>query len=341
MSAMLQLAMALCLLSFSVQAQTSAVIDAYQHGLYLQHTRGKLPEAIEQFDSALRTGSQTRPKEILLQKTECYDWQGQENNKRQSIAALRNHQPELCQRIGSAKDFPAQSDLVMHFDLQRLGFDQLLRHGEVAYGQPPQMVDLNHIKRKIGFDPRKDIKRITLGLALQNESFPVAHWVARLEGRFEQCNPKRLLEQIDTIIQTLHNPDCDSLRINSTAKGYRIETDCPIAKASSVISKKQQQFWTLHIKHNKQLIKLSLACLDPQTILIGEQHGLIQHLKVLSNKAVGLCGNRRLWHSVPLISPGADFWLLLSPDEILHQVHQLQDSLGLPTYLPELLVWSL
>ena len=94
---------------------------AYQEGLFFQRTVGNLEKALKSYDRALEAATKAEDpgllESILLRRAECFKLLGKDNQQQTTIAALQKETRAEAARLGVARYFPPESDMIVLFFL--------------------------------------------------------------------------------------------------------------------------------------------------------------------------------------------------------------------------------
>ncbi len=349
-----------CMLALPVasSAQQGVAGDAYQAGLYLQRTRGELDDALAAFQRAVdSTGAGAVAVQVLLQQAECLEWAGRSEQKRRTITALKARAETADALLGPAGIFPAESDLILHLDIERLRLAPLLRRLRIDFDQEVEGgEEFEKVVAELGIDPRRDIRRLTLGLSLSgDDERPVDHWVVHLEGELAGFREgvvadlaRALAEEADDGGGSELSLDVDETTDDRLMLEIRREEGPGAAKSPALRKdiRVKVEHGTLHGRRvlmaraegapaGGGAVEVGLARLDEHTLLIGERRGLDRTLAAMAGESVGLRANPKLWRIAERLPADAGFWLMLSPDEILRRAEKIQGALGWGDELPE------
>ena len=156
---------------------------AYQEGLFFHRTVGNLEKALKSYDRALKAATDaedsTLLESILLRRAECYQLLGQDNQQQTTIAALQKKKKGTTARLGAARFFPPESDMIIQVDLAALLSAPLLEKLDVK--AEIDVEELEQAKKLLGFDPLKDLHKVTVGVTLSDSvTMPAEHWLIHL-----------------------------------------------------------------------------------------------------------------------------------------------------------------
>lgn len=315
-------------------AQAEAAEDAYYLGLYLQHARGDLDAARQAFEDSLAAAPQDAGgmrEEALRRRAEIERLRG---NPARAISTLAAAPPSpSADALGPARFFPPQMEVVGQVRLAELLASPLLQKFDVAKQIPAQ--ELEKIAATLGFNPLKDIQRLTLAatipegsaLALtlsgEDESRPPAkdrrragtasasahlplarlHFLIAAEGRFAGFKADKLIEAARAV-----KPDqvpVESLRLQGVA-------------VSAVT-----------IDDEGQKARLGLCRLDDSTLVLGDLQSLEEMLAARAGQKPGLSENPVLKALIEGVKPGAMVWLAAPAQRILDAAPELRRALKL------------
>ena len=325
-------------------AQTDPAEDTYQNAQYLQWTRGDLGSALESYKTLGGTKG-VRAEAALLRQVECLGWSGRSVEGHDAVAALVSREDPAFARLGPARFFPAESDLVLHLDLKALGLSRALDAlrfkwaGPKSDEQEPRAV-LHNPFDELGVAGH-DLHEISLGLSLaKDDSAAVGHWVARIEGRLGNLSD----DAVEAVVRWLAFQasaaaiDASGLIVDQTdqglwvvelpeaccrREGLKIETSRSMLHGRSVL-----WFSVEGPRIPAGGFSLGLVRIDSETILLGERRSLTWTLAAMAGEQVGLRAAPRLWNIARQLPTQAGLWIVLVPDEIMLQAQRVLAVLG-------------
>jgi hypothetical protein len=248
-------------------------------------------------------------------------------------------------RLGQARFFPAESDLILHLDLRALGLSQALDALRFKWVDPkgdeeePRSVLLNPFD-ELGVAGH-DLHRISLGLSLaKDDSAAVGHWVARIEGRLGNLSEDAVEAVVRWLAFQASAPalDASGLFVDQTDQGLWVvelaEACCSreglkIESSRSMLHGRSVQWFSVEgPRIPAGGFSVGLVRLDAETILLGERRSLRWTLAAMAGEQVGLRAAPRLWNIARQLPTNAGLWIALVPDEIMLQAQRVLAVLG-------------
>jgi hypothetical protein len=289
---------------------------AYQEGLFFQRTIGNLEKALNSYDRALQAATEVEDsgllESILLRRAECFKLLGRENQQQTEIAALQKETRAATARLGSARFFPPESDMIVQVDLAALLsaplFERLKMEAEINQEELKQAIQI------LGFDPLKDLHKLTVGVTISdNYNLPAEHWLIHLEGRLTGFRPDRLIESSKQLSPGV---------LPRTKKIYGADV----------------LVFKLPLPDEEvKVMTVGVAFLGKQGILAGELKGLESALAARAGKAPGLSANPKLARLTGQVPENSTFWLVGVPTRIVEKLQKMGPNMipSLPNNLPE------
>lgn len=289
---------------------------AYQEGLFFQRTVGNLEKALQSYDRALEAATQAEDpgllESILLRRAECFKLLGKENQQQTTIAALQKETRSEAARLGVARYFPPECDMIIHVDLAALLKSPLLQKlnlkAEIDAKELEQAIQI------LGFDPLEDLHKVTVGVTISdNESLPAEHWLIHAEGNLAGFRPDRLIESGEKHIPGM---------LPRTRKIHGV--DVLVFKVP--LPDEQVKVMTIGV-----------AFLGKQGVMAGDLKVIRSTLAARAGKAPGLSANPKLAGLTGQVPKDSTFWLAGVPTQIIRKLEKMGQKKipGLPANLPE------
>jgi hypothetical protein len=290
---------------------------AYQEGLFFQRTVGHLEKALKSYDRALEAATDAEDsrllESILLRRAECYKLLGRENQQQTIIAALQKEKKATAARLGAARFFPPESDMIVQVDLAALLaslslLDKLNLKAEIGSEEIEKTFEL------LGFDLLKDLHKVTVGITLSDsETMPAERWLIHAEGRFSGFRPDRLIEV-----------------------GKKLAPGV-LPRTKKIHGVNVLVFKVPLPQEKVKVMTVGVAFLDDSEILAGDLKVLKSALATRAGKAPGLSANPRLARLIGQVPENSTFWLAGVPTQIINKIQKMEHMHfpGLPKNLPE------
>jgi len=289
---------------------------AYQEGLFFQRTVGNLEKALRSYDRALEVATEVENTDllesILLRRAECFELLGRDKQQETAIAALQKETRAESARLGVARFFPPESDVIIQVDLAELLSAPLLKKLNVKAEIDPE--ELKQAVALLGFDPLKDLHKLTVGVTISdNENLPAEHWLVHAEGNLAGFQPDRLIEsgekQIPGMLprnRKIHGVDVLVFKLPLPDEQVKVMT-------------------------------VGVAFLGKQGIMAGDLKAVKATLAARAGKAPGLSANPKLAGLTGQLPKDATFWLAGVPAQIIKKIEKMRQKTipGLPNNLPE------
>jgi hypothetical protein len=289
---------------------------AYQEGLFFQRTVGNLEKALRSYDRALETATEVEDsvllESILLRRAECFELLGRDQQQQTTIAALQKETRDEAARLGVARHFPPESDVIIQVDLAALLSAPLLEKLNIK-----AEIDAKELEQAIallGFDPLKDLHKVTVGVTISdNENLPAEHWLIHAEGDLAGFRPDRLIEsgekQIPGMLprnRKIHGVDVLVFKLPLPDEQVKVMT-------------------------------VGVAFLGKQGFMAGDLKAVKSTLAARAGKAPGLSANPKLAGLTGQVPKDSTFWLAGVPTQIIKKLEKMSRKQipGLPANLPE------
>ena len=289
---------------------------AYQEGLFFQRTIGNLEKALLSYDRALEAATKVEDsnllESILLRRAECFKLLGKDNRQQSTIAALHKETRDEASRLGVARFFPPESDMIVQVDLAALLSSPLLKKLNVKAEINPR--ELEQAIALLGFDPLKDLHKLTMGVTVSdNENLPAEHWLLHAEGDLSGFRPDRLIESGEKHIpgmlpknRKIHGVDVLVFKLPLPDERVKVMT-------------------------------VGVAFLGKQGVMAGDLKAVKATLAARAGKAPGLAANPKLAGLTGQVPQNATFWMAGVPTQIIKKIEKMRQKNipGLPANLPE------
>ncbi len=307
------------LIAFATAAAASPMSAslAYQEGLFFQRTVGDLEKALKLYDRAMKEAADAEDgdllESILLRRAECFDLLGRENEQQITIASLREETRAANTRLGYARFFPPESDIIVQVDLAALLSSPLVERLDIKTEIKSEEID--KVVQLLGINPLKDLHKVTMGLTLsENEKMPAEHWLVHFEGNLSALDTERLSKSGEQLAPGKSPP---------TRKIHDVDVlgfDLPVPEEKG------------------KVMTVGVAPLGQEGILAGDIKSVESALAARAGKAAGLSANTQLANLAAQVPPDSTFWLAGLPNQIVKKLQKMgQIELpGLPQNLPEL-----
>jgi hypothetical protein len=289
---------------------------AYQEGLFFQRTVGNLEKALQSYDRALEVATKVEDSDllesILLRRAECFKLLGKDNQQQTTIAALQKETKTEAARLGVARYFPPESDMIIQVDLAALLSAPLLEKLNVKAEIDPK--ELEQAIQILGFDPLKDLHKITMGVTISDsETMPAEHWLIHAEGDLADFRLDRLIESTDQL-----------------APGVLPRTR-KIHGENVLVMKVPLP------KEKIKVMTIGVAFLGKDGVLAGDLKAVKSTLAARAGKAPGLSANPKLAGLTGQVPKESTFWLAGVPTQIIRKIEKMgrKKIPGLPANLPE------
>ena len=289
---------------------------AYQEGLFFQRTVGNLEKALKSYDRALETATEVEDPDlvesILLRRAECFELLGRDQQQQTTIAALQKETKSETARLGVARYFPPESDVIIQVNLAALLSAPLFKKLDVKAEINSQ--ELEQIIKVLGFDPLKDLHKLTVGVTISdNENLPAEHFLIHAEGDLAGFRPDRLIESGKQQIPGM-------LPSNRKIHGVNVLV------------------FKLPLPDEQvKVMTVGVAFLGKQGLMAGDLKAVEAALAARAGKAPGLAANPKLAGLTGQVPKDATFWLAGVPTQIIKKIEKmsLKKIPGLPQNFPE------
>lgn len=193
---------------------------------------------------------------------------------------------------GALEHFPPGADVLVGVEVQEILNAPLFKALELKGEIHIESADLQKAQVLLGFDPLKDVERLTLGLAVtENEDTPVKDWIIVLQGRFAGFK----LDALTELLKKEAGPEAAKLKIRTE----RIHG---------------QEVRLIQVPDKKAPQDIGLVRPDTKTLVLGSREYLRSYLSARAGKTRALSTETGLGKVVSRLPKDSSFWVAANPE---------------------------
>jgi hypothetical protein len=313
-------------------APAEAAEDAYYLALYLQHARGDLDGALRALEEARAAGTAALREDALRRQAEIERLRGNPAKAISTLAAAPSS--PSADALGPARFFPPQMEVVAQVRLADLMAAPLVR--KLTEDRPLPAEEIKKIAGMLGFDPVKDIQRLTVAATLPEES--ALALALSDEAESHALDPKR--GRAATASATAHL-ELAKLHFLVVAEGrfagFKDDPLLELARAAAIpggapVESVRVQGIAVSVatvEDGGQKARLGLCRPDDSTLIVGDMQSLEEMLAARAGQKPGIRDNPILKALIERVKPDAMVWVAAPAQKILQSAPELRDALRL------------